>query len=101
MVMLHEFWAAIIEVAIACYLLYRYLGVAFVAPIIMVVLCVFLTAGVASFTSDRQKEWMKKIQARVGIVRTPVLRYFFSKGVDCPPIHFCLAPGILPRIVEG
>ncbi|ROW00912.1 hypothetical protein VPNG_08274 [Cytospora leucostoma] len=67
MVMLHDFWAGIIEVAIACYLLYRYLGVAFVAPIIMVVICVFLTAGVASFTSDRQKEWMKKIQARVGI----------------------------------
>lgn len=69
MLMMHEFWANTIEVAISSFLLYRSLGVAFVAPIIVVVVCIFLAAGLASFTSGRQKDWMDKIQARVGMVR--------------------------------
>ncbi|KUI69854.1 Multidrug resistance-associated protein 1 [Cytospora mali] len=67
MLMMHEFWANTIEAAIASFLLYRYLGIAFVAPILVIVVCVLLAAGVASFTSNRQKEWMDKIQARVGM----------------------------------
>lgn len=69
MLMMHEVWANTAEVAIASFLLHRNLGVAFVAPIIVVVVCVLLAAGLATFTSHRQKEWMDKIQARVGMVR--------------------------------
>ncbi|ROW01307.1 hypothetical protein VMCG_05930 [Cytospora schulzeri] len=67
MLLMHEFWANTIEVAIACFLLYRSLGVAFVAPIIVVAICVLLAIGLASFTSNRQTEWMDKIQTRVGM----------------------------------
>lgn len=71
MLMMHALWAGVVEVAIASFLLYRSLGVAFVAPIIVVGICVLLAAVLAMFTSNRQKEWMDKIQTRVGMVSAP------------------------------
>lgn len=68
MLMMHEVWANTIEVAIASFLLYRAIGTAFAAPIIVVVVCVFLAAGVARLTGKRQMEWMNKIQTRVGVM---------------------------------
>lgn len=63
----HEVWAGIIETAIASFLLYRSLGIAFLAPIIVVALCVMVAAGIATFTSQRQRAWMQKIETRVGM----------------------------------
>lgn len=66
MLMFHESWANLIEVSIAGFLLYRTLGTAFVAPIVLVVACGVAAACVAAFTGQRQRNWMDKIQARVG-----------------------------------
>lgn len=74
MLMLHELWANCIEAAIASYLLYRSLDTAFVAPIILVVVCVAVTTVLARFTGGRQHEWMGKIQTRVGITAKVVAR---------------------------
>lgn len=63
----HEFWANVIEVALASWLLERQLGVAFVAPIGVVLLCSVLTAFISRYASTRQKAWMDKIQKRVGM----------------------------------
>ncbi|KUI53479.1 Canalicular multispecific organic anion transporter 1 [Cytospora mali] len=86
MLMMHEFWANTIEAAIASFLLYRYLGIAFIAPILVIVVCVLLAAGVASFTSNRQKEWMDKIQARVGMTATVIanMKSLRSSGLALP-----------------
>ena len=75
MLQMHAFWAGIVEVAIASFLLYRSLGVAFVAPIVVVGICVLLAAVLAIFTSNRQKEWMDRIQTRVGMVCVPAISY--------------------------
>lgn len=64
---LHEFWANAIEVAIASWLLYRQLGTAVVAPIVVVICCIIGGAITNRFTKRRQKAWMAKIQTRVGL----------------------------------
>lgn len=67
MISVHELWANPIEIAIASFLLERSLGISFLAPIIVVFLCAVVVAGVATFTGQRQKDWMQKIEARVGM----------------------------------
>ncbi|KAG4443174.1 hypothetical protein IFR05_001316 [Cadophora sp. M221] len=64
---IHELWANTIEVAIASWLLARLIGASFVAPLIVVVCCVFLSILLAKITGPRQKAWMEKIQKRVGL----------------------------------
>ena len=63
---LHEFWANTIEVALASWLLQRQLGVAFIAPISIVLLCVIASGYLARYANPRQKAWMEKVQRRVG-----------------------------------
>lgn len=67
MLSLHNLWANVVEIAIASFLLERSLGIAFLAPIIVVATCALIVASVATFTGQRQKKWMQKIEARVGM----------------------------------
>ncbi|KAK7428333.1 hypothetical protein QQZ08_005230 [Neonectria magnoliae] len=62
---LHEYWANIIEVVLASWLLERKLGAAFAAPIVVVVLCIVASGGIATITGRRQVAWMKAIEERV------------------------------------
>lgn len=63
---LHEIWANVIEAGLASWLLERELGLAFLAPIIVVILCVIISYLLGKITGKRQGAWMKKIQKRVG-----------------------------------
>ncbi|KAJ5663804.1 hypothetical protein N7507_004535 [Penicillium longicatenatum] len=63
---LHEFWANPIQVAIACWLLQRQLGTAFVAPLVVIFICVISSSIVIRFVGPSQTAWMKSIQKRVG-----------------------------------
>ncbi|KAM7197970.1 P-loop containing nucleoside triphosphate hydrolase protein [Naviculisporaceae sp. PSN 640] len=65
MLNLHEFWAVPIEVGLASWLLYNQLGVAFVAPLLIVITCVACSSVVNKYTASRQKQWMDRIQTRV------------------------------------
>jgi ATP-binding cassette subfamily C (CFTR/MRP) protein 1 len=64
---LHEFWANSIEAGLAAWLLQRRLGAAVAAPLIVVVCCILCGSFANTFTSQRQKLWMGKIQKRVGL----------------------------------
>ncbi|KAK4185165.1 canalicular multispecific organic anion transporter 1 [Podospora australis] len=64
---IHEFWANAVEVALACWLLSRQIGVAFLAPLIVVGCCIVCSYFTAKLTGPRQKAWMEKIQKRVGL----------------------------------
>ncbi|KAI0178732.1 ABC multidrug transporter [Hypoxylon sp. FL1284] len=69
---LHEVWADLVQVAIASWLLYETLGVAFLAPIVIVLIC---SAGVAftmRFIGDGQKRWMAGVQRRVGLTSSVI-----------------------------
>lgn len=65
--MLHDMWASVLEVALASWLLYTELGVAFLAPIVVVVVCSLITSYLVRFTGASQKKWMASAQKRVGL----------------------------------
>lgn len=89
MLSLHEAWANIIEISIASFLLYRSLGIAFLAPIIIVAICVVVAGGIATFTSQRQKDWMQKIEARVGMTANAIanMKNLRISGLALPIQH--------------
>ncbi|EEY22275.1 canalicular multispecific organic anion transporter 2 [Verticillium alfalfae VaMs.102] len=62
---IHEYWANAVELALACWLLEQRIGVAFVAPIAVVIVCILASSGVASATGRRQVAWMQAIEERV------------------------------------
>lgn len=63
----HDMWAGVIQVAIASWLLYNQLGLAFLSPIVIVLLCFFTTFYMARFMGPSQKAWMARVQQRVGL----------------------------------
>lgn len=67
---LHDAWAAFIEVGIALYLLYRQLGVGFIAPAICFI-CAALAMTICTRLFPRyQKIWVEAIQTRVAFTST-------------------------------
>jgi ABC-type multidrug transport system fused ATPase/permease subunit len=61
-----------IQAALAGWILYERLGVAFVAPIGVVVVC-FIGLGILiNFTGDSQRAWMSGVQKRVGLTATVI-----------------------------
>ena len=69
---LHEFWANAIEIALASWLLYRQLGAAFAAPIVVVLCCVVSLALIVRYVTPAQRVWMAMVQKRVGMTATVI-----------------------------
>ncbi|KAL5364489.1 P-loop containing nucleoside triphosphate hydrolase protein [Aspergillus floccosus] len=68
----HETWASTIQAGIAAWMLYRQLGVVFVAPVGVVVVC-FVGLGILmNFTGDSQRSWLSGVQKRVGLTATVI-----------------------------
>jgi ABC-type multidrug transport system fused ATPase/permease subunit len=69
---LHQVWAGMIQAALAAWMLYNRLGVAFVAPLATVTVC-FVGVGILiNFTGDSQRSWMAGVQKRVGLTATVI-----------------------------
>ncbi|PVH72950.1 putative ATP-binding cassette transporter [Cadophora sp. DSE1049] len=64
---LHEFWAVPTELAIALFLLYRQLGLAFLAPAAVALLSTGGILAMAKYMGRAQKVWMEGIQTRVDV----------------------------------
>ncbi|KAM0467781.1 hypothetical protein ACHAP7_011585 [Fusarium lateritium] len=69
---LHDIWAAIIQAALAGYMLYGQLGVVFVAPMAVVAVCVASLMLLMNFAGDSQRAWMNGVQKRVGLTATVI-----------------------------
>ncbi|KAK1149560.1 hypothetical protein N8T08_005109 [Aspergillus melleus] len=68
----HEAWANIIQASLAAWMLYRQIGIAFVAPVGVVMGC-FIGLGILiNFTGDSQRAWMSGVQKRVGLTATVI-----------------------------
>jgi ABC-type bacteriocin/lantibiotic exporter with double-glycine peptidase domain len=68
----HETWASMIQAGLAAWMLYRQVGVVFVAPVGVVVVC-FVGLGILiNFTGDSQRSWMSGVQKRVGLTATVI-----------------------------
>lgn len=75
---IHELWANTLEVALALWLLSRQIGASFVAPLIVVGICLLLSGFIARFSGPRQKIWMEKIQRRVVSTSSIPMWHLFS-----------------------
>lgn len=69
---LHDLWASIIQAALAAWMLYIRLGVVFVVPMGVVVVCFGGLAVLVHFTGDSQRTWMAGVQKRVGLTATVI-----------------------------
>lgn len=69
---LHDIWASVIQVALASWMLYRQLGIVFVAPMGVVTVSFIGLATLVKFTGDSQRAWMAGIQKRVGLTATVI-----------------------------
>ncbi|EPE26567.1 ABC transporter transmembrane region [Glarea lozoyensis ATCC 20868] len=83
---LHEFWANTVEVAIATWLLERQLGLAFLAPLIVVIVCISLASFANRWTGIRQRAWMDRIQSRVGLTANVIshMKHLRISGLAAP-----------------
>jgi ABC-type multidrug transport system fused ATPase/permease subunit len=64
---LHELWACLIQVAIAAWMLYRLVGVIFLAALGVVLACFICLGVLMNYAGDSQKAWMADVQTRVGL----------------------------------
>ncbi|KUM59972.1 hypothetical protein ACN42_g7172 [Penicillium freii] len=69
---LHEIWASIVQVGLAGWMLYTRIGVPFVVPVGVVILCFIGLGIVINFTGDSQRSWMAGVQKRVGLTATVI-----------------------------
>ncbi|CAG1973904.1 unnamed protein product [Fusarium graminearum] len=83
---LHDFWANIIEIGLGCFLLQRQLGLAFISPIVVILLCVAATTAIAWAIGERQSRWMAKIESRVGLTSSIIsnIKSLRISGITAP-----------------
>ena len=62
---MHDAWASTIEICIALYLLYKELGIAGIAPIVIAMACAVFAVILSAMSQNRQKTWLEAIEARV------------------------------------
>ncbi|KAI0401333.1 ABC transporter-like protein [Xylaria palmicola] len=62
---LHEIWANCLQVAIAIFLLYREVGIAVVAPVVVCIVSSIGSVAMSSFADKAQVGWMEATQERV------------------------------------
>ncbi|KAF9694299.1 hypothetical protein EKO04_007720 [Ascochyta lentis] len=69
---LHDIWASVIQVALSAWMLNSRLGVVFVAPIGVVILCFIGLVILMNFIGNAQRNWMTLVQKRVGLTATVI-----------------------------
>jgi ABC-type multidrug transport system fused ATPase/permease subunit len=63
----HEVWASVLQVGVACWLLQRELGLVFLALLILAALGFATSFGMSKYAVRYQRDWMKYIQKRIGV----------------------------------
>ncbi|KAK3942168.1 P-loop containing nucleoside triphosphate hydrolase protein [Diplogelasinospora grovesii] len=64
---LHEVWASPVECGVALYLLYRQLGLAFLAPMVVSIVATLAIMQLAKYIGNARKKWVRGIQTRVDV----------------------------------
>ncbi|CAK7227110.1 hypothetical protein SBRCBS47491_006458 [Sporothrix bragantina] len=86
LMIINEYWANIIQVGLASWLLHREIGAAFAAPLVVIFLAVGALGSLAFMTGRRQKAWMALIQKRVGMTSTTIasMKHLKISGLAAP-----------------
>lgn len=69
---LHDVWASTIQVALSAWMLDKRLGVVFVAPIGVVIVCFAVLVLLMGHIGTAQRRWMSLVQKRVGLTATVI-----------------------------
>ena len=69
---LHECWANPIEAAVASWLLYRQIGVAFLAAVMVVLMCMAVSVVIGRLAGLKRRTWMSTLQRRVAMTASAV-----------------------------
>ncbi|KAH7271040.1 P-loop containing nucleoside triphosphate hydrolase protein [Fusarium solani] len=82
----HELWANTIEVSVGCWLLYNKVGVAFVSPLVIIIISGAILGWILALVGKRQNEWMKRIQNRVGLTANAIshMKLYKISGITGP-----------------
>ncbi|KAJ9423831.1 P-loop containing nucleoside triphosphate hydrolase protein [Fusarium oxysporum] len=89
---IHEFWANIIQLAIATWLLSTHVGYATVGPIIVSLVALIATVLVSPLARKYQMSWLDKTQKRVGITSAMIGHI---KSIKCSGLAQNLSDTIL------
>ncbi|KAF5559536.1 multidrug resistance-associated 1 [Fusarium napiforme] len=89
---IHEFWANIIQLAIATWLLSTHIGYAAVGPIIVSLIALIATVLVSPLARKYQISWLDKTQKRVGITSAMIGHI---KSIKCSGLAQSLSDTIL------
>ncbi|KAL4960800.1 putative ABC multidrug transporter [Aspergillus stella-maris] len=86
----HETWASVIQAGLAAWMLYRQLGVAFIASMGVVVVCFVGIGFLVMFTGDSQRAWMSGVQKRVGLTATVIssMKSLKMSGLTAPVAEY-------------
>ncbi|KAN0065467.1 hypothetical protein ACQY0O_001303 [Thecaphora frezii] len=68
----HELWSGFVSLVVGCYILYSLMGLAFLAPILAVTLCLAAVPLISNGLGIRQKGWSEKTDARVKLTASAV-----------------------------
>ncbi|KAF0316332.1 ABC multidrug transporter [Colletotrichum asianum] len=63
--LMHEVWANAIQIGLASWLLQRQLGLAFLAPLAIVLICFFISFAISKPAVPYQSAWMARVQKRI------------------------------------
>ncbi|KAK4059940.1 hypothetical protein Trihar35433_10484 [Trichoderma harzianum] len=87
---LHDIWASVLQVALSSWMLYSRVGVVFVAPIGVVIVCFICLVIVMNFIGDAQRDWMILVQKRVGLTATVIasMKNLKISGLSSPVRKF-------------
>ncbi|KAL6786178.1 P-loop containing nucleoside triphosphate hydrolase protein [Trichoderma sp. SZMC 28012] len=87
---LHDIWASVLQVALSAWMLYSRVGVVFVAPIGVVVVCFICLVIVMNFIGNAQRDWMALVQKRVGLTATIIasMKNLKISGLSSPVRQF-------------
>ncbi|OAA42855.1 ABC transporter, transmembrane domain, type 1 [Beauveria brongniartii RCEF 3172] len=64
----HEFWICVLEIIFASWLLKQRMGLAFMAPLAVVLMSASASTFASQFTAKRQYAWMEALGGRVGLI---------------------------------
>ncbi|KAF5242417.1 hypothetical protein FANTH_8703 [Fusarium anthophilum] len=83
---LHELWANIVEAGLAAWFLWRQVGIAFIAPVGLVLLSFLGVFILGQYVGVYQKVWMGKIQNRVAITANAIsnIKHLKVSGMTLP-----------------
>ncbi|KXH60895.1 hypothetical protein CSAL01_06382 [Colletotrichum salicis] len=84
---IYESWSTLLQMAVALALLYRQVGVVFIVPHVLFLICAVGAGALSGSAGTFQASWMAAMQKRVGMTITSILPFSYL-GAHCSLLTF-------------